>query len=335
MSFCLVTGGAGFIGSHLARHLLDDGHKVRVLDNLSTGRRENMADFAADFEFIHGDICDAQTVQRAVAGAEVVFHLAARSSVPRSIDFPVEAHAANATGTMNLLEAARAAGVRRFVYSSSSSAYGDTPALPKREDMRPQPLSPYAVSKLAAEHYCSVYAHVYGLQTVSLRYFNVFGPKQNPASDYAAVIPAFVTRMVRGERPIVYGDGEQSRDFCYIDNVVSANILAARAAQVAGEVVNIGCGERTTLNAIITEINKALGTSLTADYRPARAGDVRHSLADITEARRVIGYEPRVMFAEGLKRSIEWYRQQVQSEQSRNAASPLRNTGTESHARGR
>ncbi|TWT44542.1 UDP-glucose 4-epimerase [Phycisphaerae bacterium RAS1] len=335
MSLCLVTGGAGFIGSHLARRLLDDGQQVRVIDNLSTGRRENMADFAAGFEFIHGDICDAETVQRAVAGAEVVFHLAARSSVPRSIDFPVEAHAANATGTLNLLEASRAAGVRRLVYSSSSSAYGDTPVLPKREDMRPQPLSPYAVSKLAAEQYCSVYAQVYGLQTVSLRYFNVFGPKQNPASDYAAVIPAFVTRMARGEKPIVYGDGEQSRDFCYIDNVVQANLLAARAGKVSGEVVNIGCGERTTLNAIIVEINRALGTSLPADYRPARAGDVRHSLADIGEAKRVIGYEPRVMFAEGLKRSIEWYRQQVLSEQSRSAASPPRSSGTESHARGR
>lgn len=312
MTTCLVTGGAGFIGSHVVRGALARGWGVRVLDNFSTGHRRNLEEVASKIEVIEGDICDEATAQRACAGVEIVFHLAARASVPRSVEFPRPSHEINATGTLNLLLAARDAGARRFVYSASSSAYGDTPVLPKREDMIPRPLSPYAVSKLAGEHYCSVFAHVYGLQTVSLRYFNVFGPRQDPQSAYAAVIPAFVSRMVRGQRPVIFGDGEQSRDFCYVDNVVSANLLGATVERVAGEVVNIACGERTTLNEIVRVINRALGTELQPEYRPARAGDVKHSLADLAAAKRVLGYEPKVLFAEGLQRAIAWYRENAE-----------------------
>ena len=311
MSLCLVTGGGGFIGSHIVRRLLSRGQRVRVLDDFSTGRRQNLAEIENDIELIVGDLRDAETVKRAAAGVEGVFHLAARSSVPRSVEQPVAANDVNITGTLNVLLAARDAGARRVVYSASSSAYGDTPTLPKREDMTPQPLSPYAVSKLAAEHYCACFFRCYGLQTVSLRYFNVFGPRQNPDSEYAAVIPAFVTHMARGQQPAVFGDGEQSRDFCYIENVVNANMLSFDAEKVAGEAVNIACGERITLNEIIRLINETLGTDVRAEYKPPRVGDVRHSLADLAAAKRVIGYEPAVMFAEGLQRSIEWYRQNL------------------------
>jgi UDP-glucose 4-epimerase len=291
------------------RRLLELGHDVRVLDNFSTGHRHNLAEVAADIELIEGDICDTSAAGRTAAGAEVVFHLAARASVPRSVEFPVEANEANVTGTLNMLVAARDAGARRFVYSASSAAYGDTPTLPKVESMAPMPLSPYAVSKLAAEYYCACFSEVYGLETISLRYFNVFGPRQDPNSAYAAAIPAFVSRMVRGERPIVFGDGEQSRDFCYIENVVNANVLAFQAAKLSGEVVNIACGERVTINRIIELINMHLGTRIEPDYRDPRPGDVLHSLAAVDEAKRVIGYEPDIMFAEGLERSIAWYRQ--------------------------
>ncbi len=308
MRIALVTGGAGFIGSHVVRGLLATGWKVRVLDNLSTGHRHNLDEVAGQIEFIEGTICDSATVARCVEGVDTVFHIAAIASVPRSVARPVPANEANVTGTLNVLLAARDAGVRRVVYSASSSAYGDTPTLPKLESMTPQPLSPYAVSKLAAEHYCSVFSHVYGLSTVSLRYFNVFGPRQDPKSDYAAVIPAFVTRMVNGQRPIIFGDGEQSRDFCFIDNVVQANLLGAEARELKGEVVNIACGERVTLNDIVRRINQHLGTRLEPIYDPPRPGDVRHSLASLDAARRVIGYEPKVFFAEGLARSIDWYR---------------------------
>jgi len=227
------------------------------------------------------------------------------------VEQPRPTHDANITGTLNLLMAAREAGTRRFIYSASSSAYGDTPTLPKHEQMPPAPLSPYAVSKLAGEYYCLAWAHVYGLETISLRYFNVFGPRQDPQSDYAAVIPAFVSRMLRGQRPIVFGDGEHSRDFCYVDNVVQANLLALKAERLSGEAVNIACGERTTLNQIIAVINELLGTRIEAEYTDPRPGDVRHSLADLSAAQQVLGYEPQVMFAEGLRRSISWYRENL------------------------
>jgi len=309
MVLCLVTGGAGFIGSHLVRRLLEMGHAVRVLDDFSTGHRRNLAEVAARIELIEGDLCDAETCRRAADGAEVVFHVAARASVPRSIEQPQRTHEVNVTGTLNLLIAARDAGVRRFIYSASSSAYGDTPTLPKHEDMPPLPLSPYAVSKLAGEYYCTCFTHVYGLETVSLRYFNVFGPRQDPDSPYAAVIPAFVSRMVRGQPPVIFGDGEQTRDFCYIDNVMDANVLAMQAANLRGEAVNIACGERVSLNQIVERINQHLGTKLRPVYQPARVGDVKHSLAALEAARRVLGYEPQIMFAEGLARSIAWYAQ--------------------------
>ncbi len=308
MSHCLVTGGAGFIGSHIVRRLVERGDKVRVLDDFSTGRRSNVEEIKGRIELIEGSICDPAAVRRAMTGVERVFHLAARASVPRSIDEPLPCNEVNVTGTLNLLVAAREAGVQRLVYSASSSAYGDTPTLPKKIEMRTEPLSPYAVSKLAAEQYCMVWAKVYGLQTASLRYFNVFGPRQDPTSTYAAVIPAFVSQMLRGNRPTIYGDGEQSRDFCYIDNVVDANMLAGDAEKLEGEVVNVACAERTTLNQIMQQINDLLGTRIAPIYAPPRAGDVRHSLADISDTERVLGYKPKVMFAEGLKRSIEWYR---------------------------
>jgi nucleoside-diphosphate-sugar epimerase len=308
MGVWLVTGGGGFIGSHIVRRLLEKGRPVRVLDDFSTGKRSNLAEVASRIELVEGDICDVEKVTQAMDGVEVVFHLAARASVPRSVEQPRPAHEINVTGTLNLLIAARDAGVRRFVYSASSSAYGDTPTLPKTIDMKPMPLSPYAVSKLAAEHYCACWSHVYGLQTISLRYFNVFGPRQDPQSQYAAVIPAFVTRMLKGERPVIYGDGEQSRDFCFIDNVVDANMRGAEVPEVNGQVVNVACGERTTLNEIVRDINGLLGTRIEPVYEAARAGDVKHSLADITEARQVLGYAPLVMFPEGLRRSIDWYK---------------------------
>lgn len=317
MSLCLVTGGSGFIGGHIVRRLLREGRSVRVLDDFSTGRRENIADVESQIELVVGDICDHATAERCADGAEIIFHLAAIPSVPRSVDHPRESHEANINGTFNVLMAARKCGARRIVYSASSAAYGDTPTLPKIESMAPAPLSPYAVGKLTGEYYCRCFAGVYDMETVSLRYFNVFGPRQDPKSSYAAAIPAFVTRMLNGEPPIIFGDGEQSRDFCYIDNVVEANLLAAgvlsadtQVEKPAGEVVNIACGERTTLNEIIAIINENLGSNFAPDYRDRRPGDVMHSLADVSKARRVIGYEPKVLFAEGLQRTIGWYKEQ-------------------------
>lgn len=309
MAKALVTGGAGFIGSHIVRALLARGDRVRVLDDFSSGHEKNLDEVRRDIEIVKGDIRDRAATAAACKGMEIVFHLAAQGSVPRSVELPGQANEINVTGSLNVLLGARDAGAARLVYSASSAAYGETPTLPKIETMTPAPISPYAVSKLAAEHYCSAFARCYGLSTISLRYFNVFGPRQDPNSQYAAAIPAFVTRMVRGDAPIIFGDGEQSRDFCFVENVVSANLLASQAPELKGEVANIACGERITLNAIIGLINASLKSNINPDYRAPRAGDVKHSLADISEAKRLIGYAPRVMFAEGLARSIEWYRE--------------------------
>ncbi len=308
MSVSLVTGGAGFIGGHLAESLARDGVAVRVLDDFSTGSPANLTAIADRVEIVRGTITDESTVRQAMRGVDTVYHLAARASVPRSVAHPWDSHEINAGGTLRLLIAARDAGVKRFVYSSSSSAYGETPKLPKQESDPVAPLSPYAVSKLAGEHYCTAFARCYGMRTISLRYFNVFGPRQDPHGPYAAVIPAFLSRMTAGERPLIYGDGEQSRDFCFIENVVQANRLAAQSESASGQTVNIACGERTTLNEIVRVVNELLGTRLEADYRERRAGDVKHSLADISAARKLIGYEPRVMFPEGLRRTLEFHR---------------------------
>lgn len=308
MATALVTGGAGFIGSHIVRGLLTRGDSVRVFDNYSTGKHDNLAELAKQVELIEGDIRDADRIKTAAKGVDVIYHLAAMGSVPKSVDQPMAANDNNATGTLNVLIAARDNGVGRVVYSSSSSAYGDTPTLPKIETMMPRPLSPYAVSKLAAEQYCLAFSHCYGLATVSLRYFNVFGPRQDPSSQYAAAIPALVSRMLSGKPPIIFGDGEQTRDFCYVENVVEANLLGGTRPNLRGEVCNIACGERISLNEIIKLLNGHLGTNLTPEYQAPRAGDVKHSLADLGEAARVLGYTPKVMFADGLKRSIEWYK---------------------------
>lgn len=305
----LVTGGAGFIGGHLVDALLDAGASVRVIDNFSTGRREVLAPKLSRIELVEGDLCDPEATARAVHGVDTVFHEAAVPSVSRSLVDPVNSNRANVTGTVELLQACRVAGVRKLVYAASSSAYGDTEVLPKVETMTPKPLSPYAVSKLAGEQYVSVFGRLFGFETVSLRYFNVFGPRQDPKSEYAAVIPRFVTRMLRGERPLILGDGEQSRDFCFIENVVSANLLAAKAS-TAGEVVNIACGARVTLNALVSMINQELGTHIVPEYGPTRAGDVRHSLADISAAQALLGYRVRYDLAAGLTKTIAFYRTQ-------------------------
>ena len=304
----LVTGGAGFIGSSLARALIGRGHGVRVIDNLSSGKRENLADLRGSVEWIEGDILDGATLARAAEGVEVIFHQAAIPSVPRSVAAPLPSHDANATGTLRVLEAARAGGVRRVVYAGSSSAYGDTPVLPKVETMPTFPLSPYAVSKLAGELYCQMYARTMGLETVVLRYFNVFGPRQDPASQYAAVIPRFVTAALSQREPVVFGDGKQSRDFCFIDNVVEANLLAASAPGAVGRVFNIACGAATELNAVLDLLGEMVGRKVTARYEPGRSGDVKHSLADIALAGSHLGYRPAVMFAEGLRRTFDWFR---------------------------
>jgi nucleoside-diphosphate-sugar epimerase len=304
----LVTGGAGFIGSNICRRLVAEGCFVRVVDNLLTGKRSNLASVADKIDFLEADMGDPQVARAALKDIDVVLHQGALPSVPRSVDDPAATHQHCVDATFTLLLAARDARVKRFVYAASSSAYGDTPVLPKVETMTPNPLSPYAVGKLVGEYYCSVFSKVFGLETISLRYFNVFGPHQDPASQYAAAIPAFVTAILQDRPPTIYGDGEQSRDFTYIDNVVQANLLAARAKQTGGEVVNIACGEAVTVNAIIGMINELLGKHVQPVYAPARAGDVKHSLADITAARKLIGFEPVILFQEGLRKSIDWYR---------------------------
>ena len=305
----LVTGGAGFIGSHLVEALLERGYAVRVLDNFSTGKRENLDPFRADIELIEGDVRSFQVVREAVAGIDVVLHQAALPSVPRSIADPLTTHEVNATGTLHVLEASRNAGVRRVVYASSSSVYGDSPELPKHEGMRPNPLSPYAVSKLTGESYCQVFSRVYGLETVALRYFNVFGLRQDPDSPYAAAIPKFIKKMIQDEPPIIYGDGEQSRDFTYIADVVQANLLALTSACDSGLVINCAQSSRTTLNDLVSTLNRILGKALEPIYEAPRRGDIKHSFADISLAVKHLGYSSHVDLHEGLELMIKASRQ--------------------------
>ena len=302
----LVTGGAGFIGSNLVEHLLGEGHDVVVLDNFSTGRRENLAPFLERITLIEGTITDPATCARAVDGCDFVLHQAALPSVPRSVVDPVASHEACATGTLNVLVAARDAKVRRVVYAASSSAYGNTPELPKHEGMPSRPLSPYAAAKLAGEHYMRAFHASYGLETVSLRYFNIFGPRQDPTSQYAAVVPKFITCALKGEAPTIYGDGEQTRDFTYIANAVQANMLACQApAEACGQVFNVGCGERITVNQLWERITKAVGVELAPNYVPTRTGDVRDSLASLTLSEKFLGYQPLVNVEEGVRRTME------------------------------
>jgi UDP-glucose 4-epimerase len=310
LSFYLVTGGAGFIGSHIVAELARRGERVRVLDDFSTGKETNLAPVSQAIELVRGDLRDLDTVRRAVSGVDYVLHQGALPSVARSVDDPLTNDACNVVGTLNLLIAARDAGVRRVVYASSSSVYGDSPTFPKREDMRPAPKSPYAVSKLASEHYCQAFTEVYGLETVSLRYFNVFGPRQDPTSQYAAVIPLFITALLRKEPPTVHGDGQQSRDFTYVANNVQANLLAATAPGVAGQVFNVACGKRYTLLELLDILRSILNTDVTPVHIAPRPGDVRHSLADISKAQQALGYRVDVSFEEGLRHTAAWYREQ-------------------------
>jgi nucleoside-diphosphate-sugar epimerase len=309
MALYLVTGGAGFIGSSIAEALLAQGDRVRVLDDFSSGRRVNIETLPGKVELIEGTIVDPATVEQAVKGVDVIFHQAAIPSVVRSVEHPQPSMLSGAQGTTVLLDVARHAGVRRVVYAGSSSVYGETPTLPKIETMTPKPVSPYALSKLAGEHAMRIFARLYGIETLTLRYFNVFGARQNPQGEYAAVVPRFITAAIRRERPVVFGDGEQTRDFCHIDNVVRANLLAASTPRkLSGEFVNLACGARTSLNQLISFIGEIAGTTLPADYRPVRPGDVRDSLADISAARELIGFEPSVDVREGIRRTYEAFK---------------------------
>ena len=302
MDVYLVTGGAGFIGSNIAERLVRLGKEVRVLDNFSTGKRENLSAFEEKIDVIEGDIADPSVCRRAVSGVKYVLHQAALPSVPRSVKDPIATNNANVVGTLNMLQAAREAGVKRFVYASSSSVYGDSEVLPKVETMNPAPLSPYAVSKLAGEYYCKVFFQLFGLETVSLRYFNVFGPRQDPTSDYAAVVPKFVSALLRKEPPRIYGDGEQTRDFTFVENVVDANLAGTEAPNCAGRVFNIACGARITVNRLAELLGEYLGVRVPAVHVERRPGDVMHSLADIGAARDGLGYEPGIGVEDGLRR---------------------------------
>jgi UDP-glucose 4-epimerase len=307
----LVTGGLGFIGSHLVEALVERGHRVRVLDNLFSGRRENIEAVARDVELQRGDCADPAAARRAVKGVEVVYHEAAVPSVARSVKDPTLSHRSNATATVTMLVAARDAGVRRFIYAGSSSVYGDIAGRAKREDMKPRPLSPYAVGKLTGEHYLGVFAGLYGMETLTLRYFNVFGPRQDPGSPYSGVISLFATALLAGREPVIYGDGRQSRDFTYVANVVDANLRALTARGLAGQAVNVACGARVTVNELLRAVAKLAGVPAKARHVAPRPGDIRHSLADIGLARRLLGYRPRVSFDEGIRLTVAWYRSQA------------------------
>lgn len=313
----LVTGGAGFIGSHIASALASSGARLRIIDDLSTGYRENLEEIKGEVDFVHGSLADDKSLRKALEDVELVFHEAAIPSVPRSVENPRQTHIASVESTFSLLLAARERKVRRIVYAASSSAYGDQPTLPKVETMLPEPLSPYAVAKLVGEHYCQVFTRVYGLETVSLRYFNVFGPRQDPSSQYSGVISRFISALLGGEQPVIYGDGEQSRDFTYIDNVVDANLKAAETVSGNGQVINIANGERISLNQLLGEIKSLTNKpDVVAEYREPRAGDVKHSLADITRARELLGFEPSVDLRTGLQLTIDWWQKSRFAQQS-------------------
>jgi nucleoside-diphosphate-sugar epimerase len=306
----LVTGGAGFVGSHIAAGMAAAGARVRVLDDLSTGHRENLEAIGGEVDFIQASLADEATARRALEDVELVFHEAAIPSVPRSINNPRETHNACVEATFSLLMAARERGVRRVVYAASSSVYGNQPTLPKKEEMRPEPLSPYAVAKLVGEYYCQVFTRTYNLETVCLRYFNVFGPRQDPGSPYSGVISRFISALMSDQQPVIYGDGEQSRDFTYVDNVVKANLSAAQTTSGVGLVINVATGERTTLNELLTALKRLTGkTDVEVIYEEPRAGDVLHSLADITRAREMLNYQTRIGLEEGLQLTIDWWKQ--------------------------
>ena len=323
MAICLVTGGAGFIGSHLVEALLGAGHTVRVLDNFSTGSRDNLAAVRDRIEIIPGDITDPETVYIAMREVELVFHQAALASVPRSIADPMATHNACVNGTLHVLQAAREANVRRVIYAASSSAYGNTERLPKTETDPTNPLSPYAVAKLAGEHYCAAFTNVYGLETVRLRYFNVFGPRQTPDSPYAAVIPLFIDALTNERPPLIHGSGEQSRDFTFVADVVQANLRAAVAPDVAGKVYNIACGQRTSLLELLTILNSLLGTDIEPRHGPARSGDVKHSQADIERARSELGYRPTTDMYTGLSRCLEWWNHRTEQAKKQTPRQPV------------
>jgi nucleoside-diphosphate-sugar epimerase len=303
----LVTGGAGFIGSHIVDELVRRGHSVIVLDNLSTGKESNLASVRKKIELSTGSVTDLAAVQAACRGADYVVHLAARTSVPRSVADPVDTNHANIDGTLNVLVAARDAKVRRFVFAASSSAYGDTPTLPKVETMQPAPISPYGITKYVGELYAQVFGRVYGLENASVRYFNVFGPRQDPTSQYSGVLSQYMLAVIEGKPPVVYGDGEQSRDFTYVENIVDETLRACEAPGASGKVFNGGTGSRITLNDVLKQLEKITGKKIQAKYEPPRTGDILHSQADISLARKVLGYEPAVLFEHGLKRTWDWY----------------------------
>jgi len=308
----LVSGGAGFIGSNISQVLIEQGHTVRILDNFSSGKRENLKSIEKDAELIEGDIRSYHIVQQAVKGIDIILHQAALPSVPRSIKDPITTNEVNVSGTLNILEAAVTGNVRRVVYASSSSVYGDNPELPKHEGMLTNPLSPYAVTKLAGEKYCNVFSRIYGLETIALRYFNVFGPNQDPSSQYSAVIPKFIKAILNDEQPVIYGDGEQSRDFTFVSNIVEANILAATSDCESGLVMNCACHSRITLNELSESVNRILNKDIKPKYESPRAGDIKHSFANIELAKSKINYSPRINFEEGLKFTIDKFKQKFQ-----------------------